>query len=517
MDLKEQGTLDREINHPFNMDWVTTHESLADYFVRLTLQASFIPRRGEVVLWTPTLDGTLEYNAQAKCVQVKGDDGKWHGMPDWRAGIVTQAPEEECNFMDIVQLTKKKNDLVTYSGFRVETLPDPLGDDKSYSLQYKYVPLKNIKPFGACEAFLYPLAREQFHPSIENALTTMASWSMLQYVRFKGVWPDAKLYCKGIWIGHEMLAIKDVVRLKPLGLTADMIEDKSNTTKDVNVTDVMVIEDIYLKLDGCIDDPKDPGYAKSYCPFIVGKVYTRDENRLDRPIGFDRDPLSELADHEVDTAFQCVGMQGYGKWYRVAGGKTCGVTKELILGRCYEPEATYLNFGSHHLDYDLHSILSGRRYSAQADARMPEGCPWFWGDYRVETLGLATMNGVEVGPAAEQRNMPRWHAILRFLNDCPRAGDKDLAFKDHVFKDDQKGKSQGAGRPTNATFAEIGKTSTLVSTGLGQFRGGDEDEEETSMEELNENVSEMELTEGELTAPIPFRGDSEESEGYADD
>ncbi|KAJ5678380.1 uncharacterized protein N7477_004013 [Penicillium maclennaniae] len=502
MDLKEKGKIDEDIDHRLNMDWAVTHEQLADYFVSLTLQASFVPRRGEVVLWTPDLDGTLEYNTPAKCIQIKDKDGKWQGMPEWRAGIVTQVPEEECNFMDIIQLTKKKNDLITYSGFRVETLVDPLSDDKAYSYQYKYVPLKQIKPFGAYEQFLWPLAREKLHPSIEFALTTMASWSLLHYTKFKGDWPNAKIYCKGIWIGHELLAIKDAVRLKPPGLTADIMNDKFNTTKDERVTDVMVIEQIWLSLEGCIADPKDPNYATSYQPYVAGKVYTVDPNRLNRPIGFDRDELQQLTDNEVDTAFQYVGMQGYGPWYRIAGGRTCAVTKNMLLGRCYEPEAAYLHFGTFKdLGYDLHSMLSGRAFSAKADARVPEGVNWFWGDYRAETLGLAAMNGVEVGPAAEQReNMPRWQAILRILHDCMKVGDLKLAFKDPSDEE-----VRGPGRPPNKHFV----ASKFVNTGLAGLGQKDEtsvdEETEDSIEGLSGNVSEVDLPKELLTASIPFR------------
>jgi Transcription-silencing protein Clr2. len=398
---------------------------------------------------------------------------------------------------------QKENELITYSGFRVETLVDPLSDDKSFSYQYKYVPLKNIKPFASYEQFLWPQTREQFHPSIEYAMTTMASWSLLHYTKFKGEWPNAKIYCKGIWIGHELLAIKDAVRLKPLGLTAEILDDKSNTTKDEKVTDVMVIEQIWLSLEGCISDPKNPQYAKSYQPYVAGQVYTVDPNRLNRPIGFDKDELQQLTDNEVDTAFQCVGMQGYGPWYRLSGGRTCAVSKNMLLGRCYEPEAAYLHFGTFKdLGYDLHGMLNGRAFSAKADERMPEGANWFWGDYRAETLGLATMNGEEVGPAAEQReNMPRWQAMLRILNDCMKPSDLRIAFKDPKEYDEIR----GPGRPPKEHFA----ASKLVSAGFAGSALKDETSVDEDTEGSNEgpsgNVSEMDLPKQQLTVSIPFR------------
>lgn len=505
IDLKEQKTLDKEVEQRLNLDWALTHESLEDMFVRLTLQGAYIPRRGEVVLWTPSLDGALEYNCQAKCVMIRGENGEWKGMPEWRAGVVTQTPEERCNFMDICQLTKKQDDDVTSYGFRVETLPDPLGEDKSYSLQHKYVPLKSIKPFGAFEPFLTSLAREELHPSIENAMTTMASFSMLHFYRFEGNWPDAKLQAKGIWLGHELLAVKDVVRLMPPGLTPQNMEGKFTKYNDqIRVTDVMVIEKIYLEMKQCIDDPKDPQYAQSYEVCIAGKVYTLDRERLKRPCDFGNDELIRMSDHEVDTSFNVVGMQGYGDWYRVASGRTCVVFKDNILGRCYEPDAAYLTFRTLDLGYDLHGVLDGRRYSALADGRMPEGGTWFWGDYRVETLGLCTVNGTDCGPSAEERqDMPRWQAVLRIVNDCPRARDMRVAFEDPPETD-------GHGRSLSSAFAALGKTSSLVSSGLGHMHTardfGTKEESDAKESDGNESESGSSALSGVgLPTPLPFR------------
>ncbi|KAJ5157073.1 uncharacterized protein N7482_008173 [Penicillium canariense] len=507
-DLKDKGELDEEINHPFNLDWVLTHDFLTDYFIRLTLQPAFVPRRGEVVLWTATLDGRLEYNEQTQSVQMRAEDGTWLGMPDWRAGVVTQIAEEESSYLDIVQETTKKNP-ISYSGFRVETLPDPVEDDKSYSMQYKYLPLKCIKPFGAFERFLYPTPREKLHPSIENALTTMSSYSLLHKVRFKGKWPNARVYCKGIFIGPELLAVMDTVRLKPFGMKASDLEDKQGQVRGdmgPTVTDVMVIEAIWLQLDECNADPSNEQLARKTVPYIAGKVYTLDPRRLEREMPFATDPLQKLTSWEIDNTFRQVGMRVYGKWYRVAGGKTCVVTPGMILGRCYEPEATYLHYGSFNLDYDLHGVLSGRRFSTQADGRIPEGVEFFWGDSRVETLGLATMNGVDVGPAAEQRDDPvRWQAILRILHGS--TSDVDVRLADLPS-------SKSVGRPpSKKTFSEVSKMSKLVSTGLGATT---ENEEEGNNSATDEGTtSDMDLSESELMVVIPIREQSEGPE-YVD-
>jgi hypothetical protein len=503
MDLKEKGTLDEEINHPLNLDWVLTHDALKDYFVRLPLQPAFVPRRGETVLWTSSLEGRLQYNPETQTVEMRAEDGKWLGMPDWRAGVVTQVSEEESSYLDIVQETKKKQP-ISYSGFRVETLPDPLADDKSYSLHYKYVPLKCIKPFGAFERFLWPTPREKLHPSIENAMTTMASYSLLHKVRFRGTWPSARIDCKGIFVGPELLAISDTVRLKPFGMKAEDTEDHQGEVKadlGPTVTDVMVIEQIWLQMDNCNADPDDTQLARKMVPYIAGKVYTRDPNRLNRVMPFDADPLEKLTPKEVEDSFSQGGMRVYGKWYRVAAGKTCVVSPGMILGRCYEPEATHLHYGTFDLDYDLHGILSGRRYSVQVDARIPPGLDFFWGDSRVETLGLATMNGVEVGPAAEQRDDPvRWQAILRILQGS--TSDIDVRLAD-------LGISKGPGRPKK-TFSEVRKMSKLVSTGLGAVTENEDSGEGPA--DAADSPSDMEISDTKLAAPIPFREPSEGAE-----
>lgn len=486
--------VDIRVNQPLNKNWVFGNGLLDSYFVQVGLNATFIPRQGETVLWLREMNGKLEWNHETQTYQVRGYDGTWQGIPQWQAGIVTQTPVSEAKTIypaDIHEPTSDKAlENITNTGFRIECLPDPIDDDKSFSKHVKYVPLKCIKPMNSWEIFLDKIPREKWHPTIEFALTSTGSFSMLHNQWFRGTWPNARIHSKGIWVGHELLAVRDTIRLKPFRLTLKDLENSTPEKKnDYPVTDVMAITDIWLEWEDCIDDPDADGYAKQVTAWIEGNVYTLDKDRMSRPCPFGDKPVEKLTNREVDCAFNQVGMWEYGDWYRLNGGKTCRITPGSVLGRCYEPVPTKLHFGSFNLDYDLQSVLKARNYSAQVDSRLPEGHSWFFGDNRVETLGLAEMNGIDVGPAAEVHQEPeRWVAVLKINEgihtsaDVKNAGIGDVAKKGRPRKD----------------LADIGKTSRLVSTGLGL-------EPETSAQtSVVESDSEDGLTAGELSKPIPF-------------
>jgi len=487
--------VDIPVNQPLNKNWVFGVGLLDNYFVQVGLNATFIPRQGETVLWLREMNGKLEWNHETRTYQVRGYDGTWQGIPQWQAGIVTQTPVSEAKTIypaDIHEPTSDKAfENITNTGFRIECLPDPIDDDKSFSKHVKYIPLKCIKPMNSWEIFLDKIPREKWHPTIEFALTSTGSFSMLHNQWFRGTWPNARIHSKGIWVGHELLAVRDTIRLKPFRLTLKDLENSTREKKnDYPVTDVMAITDIWLEWKDCIDDPDADSYANQVTAWIEGNVYTLDKDRMSRPCPFGDKPVEKLTNREVDCAFNQVGMWEYGDWYRLNGGKTCRITPGSVLGRCYEPVPTKLHFGSFNFDYDLQSVLKARSYSAQVDSRLPEGHSWFFGDNRVETLGLAEMNGIEVGPAAEVHQEPeRWVAVLKINEGIHTSADVKNADIGDVAK---------RGRPRK-DLADIGKTSRLVSTGLGL-------EPETSAQTSNvESDSEDGLTAGELSKPIPFK------------
>lgn len=445
MELKENGRLDKRVVETSSMDWRAERARLREKLEKLDLQPSYIPRCGEIVLWTPSLDDDYELHwnpIKQRVERYTSQHHRWVGPPEWRAGVVGQTPDEEVVLQDLVETVPKKRD-INYSGFRVETFPDPLSSDKSYSLHCKYVPLKCIKPFNAFELFLQGTPRERFHPSIEYALTVMSSYSLLDKSRITGTWPHASILCRGVFLGAELLIVGDAVRIKPRGGISP-------------VTEIMVISEIRLDLHNCDDEVQSKQLAESYKVLLRGKVYTTSSGR-------GCSPTTALSPQDVVNTFQYVDMAGYGEWYRLHAGQIASISPDLVVGRCYEPEAMRLLYGSPSSvsdtwSYDVHGVRIAREYSRHTDDRIPPGTNWFWGDFRTQTLGLDSLNGEDVGYNGEARNVQMWRANLKILDGTAAPADyrqamAGLAGATTVDKDRER--------------SSLEATSSLVSSGLG--------------------------------------------------
>jgi hypothetical protein len=519
--LKEKGTVDGPIAENQSMDWRAETKALREHFVRLGLQGAYIPRAGEVVLWLPQMDGEVMYDDESNMLRFYSvEEKRFLGVPEWRAGTVGQTPEENVVLEDLIEPMPKKM-AVNYSGFRVETFPDPNGDDKSASLHYKYIHLGNMRPFYSWSIFLHGIDQQKWHPSIKHAMTVMSSISLVDKYYFKGTWPDASIYCRGLFLGPEILIVGDAVRLKPKGATLD--------EELPEVTDVMVIDRIEFRLISCIDDVKSPLLAEKHAVRIRGKVYSLSPERAYRAPG-EVGPPTPLNQDEVVNSFQQVGMNGYGPWYPVQkSGNSVYVSQDMIIGRCYEPIAMKLLFNDKSLGLDLHGMLASRLWSRQTDNRMRDGQDWFWGDYRTQTLAIDSLNGEDVARYSDARNPKMWKGILAIIDGKAAPADYEAARL-----------PRNAGRPpggNKSKFAEVGKMSTLVSSGLnmdtsanvsstGDESEDSEEEEEVSMVTMrpalggNDGVDDSEESDKDnssdsidFSKPLPIRGGTEETSG----
>ncbi|QVM05865.1 hypothetical protein D8B26_000572 [Coccidioides posadasii str. Silveira] len=456
--LKIKRSLDEPVEETDNMDWRAEREQLVDHLTRISMQHRFIPRVGELVLWCPELKGDVKFDFNTDTFrQVCPKTQKFLDPPEWRAGTVAQVPEELVLLGDIY-FASEKSMAINMSGFRIETFPDPNSPDKAYSSQYKYVPLSHTRPFNMWDIFMQNIPSEYFHPSIFNALTVMPSFSFLDRYRFAGTWPHATIYCKGVYIGAELLVKGDTVRIMP--------ENWSCGAPFGAVTDVLTIEEIVMELYDCDADLSSPLLSEKIAPRVKGQAYTISKDRAYRDLSSPNEEAEPLTMDEVMDAFETVSMRQYGPWYRLhPPDQEMEVSINLIIGRCFEADYMRLMLGSTDLDLDFEGVISGRVYGRDVDDRIPENSEWFAGDYRLETLALETFNGIEVGKYDDARDLKMWRANLRIIDGTATSADvKDAKLpqrKGRRVVEDIIG-----GKADSSKFKKMGKTSSLVSTAL---------------------------------------------------
>lgn len=319
--------------------------------------------------------------------------------PSWMGGVVTQVPiASQPVVMDDILRETQKDYAVNSSGFRIECYPDPNSEDKNFSKQYTYVPLHHIRPMIFWKDIFTGLSREDWHPTIKNCLTAMATFSPIERYRFRGVWPNANVYSKGCFLGAESIFVGDTVRLMP--------ERKAQVTDVLRVTDVVIkLMDIQPKNQGVTGED-----ASHIHILFHGYGYTlnikRSESRL--PARPDK-PEKGISP----------SMQGYGQWYHISQpGDLLSVSYSSVLGRLFEFEAIqkWTRDRSNAVDAGCSAIIESRQFAQKNDARLKLVTPIFLSDSRVEALDLPTFNGLDVGPKTADRDPKTWRDALAVID-----------------------------------------------------------------------------------------------------
>ena len=419
-----------------SFDHEAEHEALTNYLTRIEQQHSFIPRLGELVLWCNYFldDHYLLKDTETNQLKFYSfADKAFHGFPDWRAGVVTAVPDSAAldgrvDFQDILDLPTKKTN-TNSSGFRVETIPDPNSCDKSASKQYRYLPLRNIRPLAHWQHVLYGYPKKRTHPSIYHALTLMTSISLLSKFEFTGEWPNGSVHCKGVYIGSELITTGDVVRIFA-----------PPERKDDLAQYVLIISSIRMNLLGIRDsypEAQSPLLSSQTNVTLIGSAYYRwpsGHAKSDRNFNDTFDPVDlETAKH----LFRPAGTNDYGPWYPMHSSRhRYEVSHDQVSGRLHEPCAVKMWTGhgqykteagqdpeAPNFDFDVPGILAGRRYATQTDQRIPDPpldtpdhIMWQLADYRAQCLAIATSNGLEVGPydpIRTKKTLARWRNVLK--------------------------------------------------------------------------------------------------------
>lgn len=497
-DVGPEESINEPIHERMSPDWRVGNITSKEHVDQLLNLPKYAPRPGELVLF----DIDLGYG-ELIAWDSKGEtfkrqqifSGTWLTQPEWRVGVITQIPTEQVSDQDLVTDDEKQKG-VNESGFRIQLLSKPNDSNKSFSKQLKYLPLHCIRPFYLWQACLKGLPQEQWHPTMEHALTIASSFCVVERFRFRGVWPNATVFARGVYLGPELILVGDAVRLTPRPR-----EQRTN-----NVTDVMVLTAIRLRfvnLDMEDDDmaPELPGLPYQTCLHFSGRVFTLDPSRSFDGVGkVPIDPESDILPP---------GLAAYGQWYHYSDPEQASARTELpytrVLGRCVEGTAIAAWFkatsdkplssfqavnskavvanpgGNLELTRGLQDIIDARIYSQKNDRRIKsqEGKSWFWADTRVEQLDLHEVNQLDVGAKNKERTkgqIAKWKAALKAVDGKKGAAEDYQAFKSKLKEQSKGYSSYGMMRaPASSTEPEQNVAS---GSGSGQLSGRDEEEDD---------------------------------------
>ncbi|KAI4958020.1 hypothetical protein J4E86_005160 [Alternaria arbusti] len=382
--LRRHRDVDEPILEPLSPDWRAEQEHLPKFLDDIKTQDQWVPRTGDLVLYIRNMPDTVELGRDNTTgeLQLYDERRKQHlGVPQWAAGLVTE-PATGTTVSELVASTQERN--VSSIGVRVEPIPDPNESDKSLSKRHKYVLLRQTSPFMMWRDLLRRIPQEEWHDTVKNALALMSTLSLMGKYRFRGSWPNASIYCHGIYVGAEMLAVGDTVRLLP-----------NKQSGQSGCTDVMSVKSIRLKwtnLDKASDNDYDEGRPYNSEIWIYGSAYTSDSSRSNK---------LWVTEHNVEAPRVA---NDYADWYPLhPADKELAIPYSRVLGRLHERDATAYFLKSAHddlpgLDVGRQAVVEARAFARKHDNRIAQesDATWYWGDDRADALNLHTINGLDV-------------------------------------------------------------------------------------------------------------------------
>jgi hypothetical protein len=442
---EDDVVIDKKIAESTSPDWRAGNELLKELLEQWKDQPRFVPRTGELVLFVRDLnpEEVLAWDDDARTWhKVDHKSGALLGRPKWEAGVVTQMPLQQVDESDLATVPDSKGNVVN-SGFRIEPLSKPGTEEKRYAKQqryakqHRYLPLHGLRPLVYWQDCLRECPEAEWHPTIRHVLSVANTFCVIARDRFKGVRNElsgsqATVFCRGAYIGFDLITIGDAVRLLP----------NPDEQKPDDDTDMLVVTAIKLRLvniDDAGNDDWDEGRPYTTCLHISGKAFTLDRRRSFDGVG--KVPISS------DSDLLPAGLEGYGQWYHMTDPEQTKARLEVpftrILGRVSEsvalekwfqapasssPQNDIQQFrkttraaSSRRLRRGLSGLVEARARAYAEDPRIDRaaGKSWFWADTRVEALDLHEINDRFVGPKDETRSksqMDSWRKLLRALD-----------------------------------------------------------------------------------------------------
>lgn len=364
--------------------------SFHDIAAKYRIMPSFLPRKGELVLFYPLEQLNCRFDQVTQHFKVFDEDsGEYAGFPAWKAGVIAAEPEEQLGHEDLFQLPH-----VTNKSYRIEVFPDPDSKDKSLSRQAYLIPLNHIRPLNMFHEFLSGISQNEWHASIHNAMKVMNTVCFVDPLGFAGKWFSYSVRCRGVWIGAELFINGDAVRLLPA---------KGN---DNQVDQVMIINRIDHRFEN--DDIHDEHSSI----VVAGPVITINKNR-----SFQNDAFTAAEEQELLLPASTAGYS----WYPIEV-TTDGHSPEanhdeflddwqeipisFIVGRLYDSKAMKALLDIGNFNIGGLGMKQARRWAKQHRKNMKVNtCQgWILTVDRVQALDIETLNGRAVGKGVEGEN-----------------------------------------------------------------------------------------------------------------
>lgn len=391
--LKRHGKLDESIKEPLSLDWRAEQEVIPDFLKKLRRDPQWIPRVGDILLYVRNVPEGFQIAQGPRTSEhllYEPRSNTFGEKPVWEAGLVSQAPAESAE--------GENQWYVSQAGVRMEPVPNSNDTNKSLSKRYTYVLVEHTRPFFLWEDFIGCVPRNERHPTIQNAFTVSATMSLMGKHRFHGTWPTAYIHCHAIYVGSELIAVGDTVRLAP----------KAGDYENV-ITDVLVVKTIRLRLcnlDSASTNDYDEGRPYNSEVWIYGSGYTTTASRSSK---------EWLSENNIEMP---KSASGYGAWYPLhPPNKELAVPFSRIIGRLYEHDALESWIPDPDLDSGRDSVLDARYFASKNDKRIVSnvGTNWFWADSRADALDLHTINGLDVGKHDIQRDPKDWRKSIKTI------------------------------------------------------------------------------------------------------
>ena len=384
--LESLGKWQAPIQEPSNNEWCADRQLLPPAVQAIKKLPAWVPRPGEIVLFVRRIEPNyiISFDEHTQQYRVQNQtSGKFFGVPSWQAGVVTQSAEEAVDFDDLVQEPPSKQYDENYSGFRVETLPDPNNYNTSMSKQYQYIPLHYIRPFVFWKELLARIPREKLHASIKCAFLATVTVSVLDRQHFDGHWPEAAIYSGGIYIGAELLLPGDFVRIaQPMSKNARV--------------DVLHLRSVRVMIRGLVRAHENGTKTHQQSAIeLIGVPWTQDPQASSRK---DSQHLSEVP----------TSLEGYDHVFypSTSSKKLLCVPFSHAIGRCMDAKAQQLWLpppssggvdAAPLIQAGFDGIIAARAFARAKDSRLlRRRRKWFWADCRAEALGLRSINGFDV-------------------------------------------------------------------------------------------------------------------------